>query len=88
MFLKGYRPIDGYQHKTVVEFCCIILGDKYKKLTQHFDRMRRKKNIFTYEVNISISKTEVENALKTAREFIELIKENAEKANPQHKFKF
>lgn len=88
MFLKGYRPVDGYQHKTVVEFCSIILGNKYKNLTQHFDRMRRKRNIFIYEVNISISPTEVENALITAKEFVELIKEIITKANPQHKFTF
>lgn len=88
MFLKGYRPDDGAQHKTVVEFCSIVLGDKYKKLTQHFERMRRKRNRFTYEVDISISHTEVQNALATAKEFVELIKETVAKANPQHKFKF
>lgn len=88
MLLKGYRPADRYQHKTVVEFCTFFLGDKYKELTQHFDRMRRKRNIFTYEVNISISRTEVENALETARAFVELIKKTVEETNPQHKFKF
>ncbi|MCK4809698.1 MAG: HEPN domain-containing protein [Candidatus Omnitrophica bacterium] len=88
MFFKGYRPTDGYQHKTVVEFCIIVLGDKYKELTAHFDRMRRKRNIFTYEVNISISPTEVKNSLKTANEFVNLIKETITKTSPQHKFKF
>lgn len=88
MFLKGWRPADGYQHKTVVEFCEIIFGAKYKKLTQHFDWMRRKRNRFTYEVNISISHTEVENALKTAKDFVEVIKNAVEKENPQYKFKF
>lgn len=88
MFLKGFRPSNGYQHKTVVEFCTIILGNKYRQLTQHFDRMRRKRNIFTYEVDISISKTEVKNALKTAKKFVQTIKDIAEKANPQYKFKF
>ena len=82
MFLNGYRPANGYQHKTVVEFCSIILGDKYRELNEHFDRMRRKRNIFTYEVNISISPTEVENALKTANEFVNLIKGTIAKANP------
>jgi uncharacterized protein (UPF0332 family) len=88
MLSKGYRPADGYQHKTVVEFATVALGEKYKTLVQHFDKMRKKRNIFTYEVNISISKTEVKNAIKSATSFIKTIREAIEKENPQYKFKF
>ena len=88
MFFKSYRPVDGYQHKTVVDFADHILGDRYKTLVQHFDKMRKKRNIFTYEVNISISETEVKNALKTAAEFVKTIRNIIEEANPQHRFKF
>ncbi|MBU1007110.1 MAG: HEPN domain-containing protein [Candidatus Omnitrophica bacterium] len=88
MLLKGYRPHDSYQHKTVVDFSSIVLGEKYKILVQHFDKMRRKRNIFTYEVSISISETEAKNALKSATDFIKAIRDIIEKENPQHKFKF
>ena len=88
MFLKGFRPADGFQHKTVVEFAGYILGMKYKKLTQHFDKMRKKRNIFTYELSISISPTEVKNALNSATKFVEAIRSLIEKENPQLKFKF
>jgi len=88
MFIKGFRPSNGYQHKTVVAFAAFVLGDEFKTLTQHFDKMRRKRNLFIYEVNISISETEVNNALKSASSFIKTIRDIIEKENPQHKFKF
>lgn len=88
MLCKGYRPSDGYQHKTVVDFASIVLGEKYKILVQHFDKMRKKRNIFTYEVSISISETEAKNALKSATDFIKAVREIIERENPQHKFKF
>jgi uncharacterized protein (UPF0332 family) len=49
MLFKGYRPSDGYQHKTVIDFAANLLGEKYKTLTQRFDSMRRKRNMFTYD---------------------------------------
>jgi len=88
MLVKGFRPNDGYQHKTVVDFSAVILGPEFKKLTQHFDKMRRKRNIFTYEAGISISETEVNKALESVAAFIKAIRDIIEKENPQHKFKF
>ena len=50
--------------------------------------MRKKRNIFTYDVDISISKTEASNALNTAEKFVDLIKEIIKKDSPQAQFKF
>ena len=47
MFLKGYRPTDGAQHKTVVEMTSTILDPKYRELVDHFETMRRKRNKMT-----------------------------------------
>jgi len=88
MLSKGYRPSDGYQHKTVVDFTANLLGEKYKTITQRFDSMRRKRNIFTYEVSISFSETEVNSALKSAESFIQTVRDIIESEDPQHKFKF
>lgn len=88
MLFKGYRPSDGYQHKTVVDFTANLLGEKYKTITQRFDSMRRKRNIFTYEVSISFSETEVNSALKSAESFIQTVRDTIESEDPQHKFKF
>jgi len=88
MLSKGYRPSDGYQHKTVVDFTANLLGERYKTITQRFDSMRRKRNIFTYEVSISFSETEVNSALKSAESFIQTVRDIIESEDPQHKFKF
>jgi len=88
MLLKGFRPSDGYQHKTVVEFMAESLSEEYRNIIERFDRMRRKRNIFTYEIDVAISRTETENALKTANEFVVLVRDIIKKENPQKTFKF
>jgi len=88
MLLKGFRPIDGFQHKTVVEFMANCLKVEYKNIVERFDRMRRKRNTFTYEIDIVISHTEAERALNVAKEFVDLIKSIIKKENPQTHFKF
>jgi uncharacterized protein (UPF0332 family) len=80
---KGFRPSDGYQHKTVIEFIEHSLGQRSKQLILRFDRMRRKRNIFTYEIGSPISKTEAESALRTATEFIKLINKLLRSDDPQ-----
>jgi uncharacterized protein (UPF0332 family) len=72
MLLKGFRPSDGYQHKTVVEFMNQVVGEEYRDIIEHFDRMRRKRNIFTYEIDVTISYTEADNALRSGEKFVTL----------------
>ncbi|MCK4252617.1 HEPN domain-containing protein [candidate division WOR-3 bacterium] len=88
MLLNGFRSADGYQHRTVVEFMSQFLGTEFKPIVERFDKMRRKRNIFTYDVDISISKTEADNALETAVKFVDLLQKIIEKKNPQRKFGF
>jgi len=88
MLLKGFRPADGYQHKTVVEFMEHSLGEEYRNAVERFDRMRRKRNIFTYEIDVTISRTEAESAFDAAVKFVNLIKGIIKEENPQGHFKF
>jgi len=88
MFVKGYRPTDGQQHKTVIEFAGKVLGGKFVIIVKKFDNMRRKRNQFTYDPFLPVSKLEAENALKTAEEFVKKIVELVRKENPQQKFNF
>jgi len=88
ILLKGFRPAEGYKHKTVVEFISHFLGKEFKAIVEQFDRMRRKRNIFTYEIDISISKSEASNALDRATMFVNLIKRIIQKENPQTEFNF
>ncbi|MBF0216611.1 MAG: hypothetical protein HQL30_06415 [Candidatus Omnitrophica bacterium] len=62
MLLKGYRPSGEYQHRTVVEFVGQLLGKDYEAVIDRFDKMRKKRNLFTYEIDITISGTEARNA--------------------------
>lgn len=88
MLLKGYRPDDGAQHKTAVEFMAHYLGEKYKAITGKFNVMRRKRNDFTYDVEVLISRDEAQNALETAADFVKTIKDKIIESNPQREFKF
>jgi len=88
MQAKGFRPADGFQHKTVVEFVSLIMGANYENLTKHFDIMRKKRNILTYELTSTISKTEAKNAIRHAEGFVGLVANIIRKENPQTKFEF
>lgn len=83
LLLKGYRPTDGAQHKTIVEMTGAILGDKYVNLVNHFETMRRKRNELTYEAGGLLSRSDAENAMQDARSLVKKILEEAKLRNPQ-----
>jgi hypothetical protein len=88
IFSRGYLPADGAQHKTVVEITGKILGPSYSALIRKFEKMRRNRNFFFYDADISGSLTEGESALQTARELAGLIEDLIKKENPQTHFDF
>jgi uncharacterized protein (UPF0332 family) len=88
MLFEGFRPDDGSQHKTLVEFTAYYLGDKFKAIVTHFDRMRRKRNIFMYDIEISISGSEANTAIETAVEFVNLIEKKIKDEQPQIEMEF
>ena len=83
LLLKGYRPTDGAQHKTVVEMTGAILGDKYTSLISHFETMRRKRNELTYEAGALLSGSESKQALDDATLLVRNILKEAKSRNPQ-----
>ncbi len=89
VFMKGFRPTTNFQHKTVVSFAEHFLGEEYKALTSKFDYMRKNRNKFIYEPwKLHLSKTDAQKALQSARKFIDIIKKEIKKIDPQKKFKF
>ncbi|GAH42986.1 unnamed protein product [marine sediment metagenome] len=88
VFMKGYRSVDGQQHKTIIELSGDVLGEKFKNIIKKFDHMRRKRNQFTYDPFLPVSKIEAENALKTAEEFVKIVLKLVQKENPQLRFNF
>ena len=83
VFMKGLRSVDGQQHKTIIELSGKILGEKFKNIIKKFDRMRRKRNQFTYDPLMPVSVIEAENALKTAEEFVKKVLKIVQDVNPQ-----
>jgi len=77
----GLRPEDGEQHKTVVNLCGVILGEKFQELIKYFDTMRKRRNSASYdEPDTFVSEREAKNAVDHARLFqIAVIDHLAEK---------
>lgn len=85
IFLWGFRPDDGGQHKTTVEVAGKILGESFNDLINKFDQMRRKRNELSYDPLVPLSQIETENALKNAEEFFKKVKDFLIKTDPQKK---
>ncbi|MBU2635278.1 HEPN domain-containing protein [Patescibacteria group bacterium] len=85
VFSYNFRPRTIGSHKIVVDFTAKVFGNQYKTLVYKFDRMRKKRNYLIYGIGLVISKTEAENAIKTAEKFVKTIKGFIQKKNPQEK---
>ena len=88
MFSEGFRPEIKDKHLTIVRFVNSVLGDEFKILLNNYDFMRRKRNRFIYEPEIPCSKKEAEEALRTAKELVDIIYELIREKNPQLEFDF
>lgn len=82
ILLYGFRPkINGF-HKTVVVCVKEILGEQFSVLTKNFDQMRRNRNEAIYDIGI-ISRSEAEEAIRMAENFIREAVDYIKNKNPQ-----
>ena len=88
LLFKGYAPIDGAQHKTVVDVTEAVLGEKYRHLTIQFETMRRKRNEMTYEAGALLSMSESQKAFSDAMDLVKRILKLVKEKNPQMELKF
>ena len=88
MFSEGYRPDIKDKHLTIVRFASSVLGNEFKRVINDYDFMRRKRHRFIYEPDIPCSKKEAEDAIKTAEEFVDTIRDLIKQKNPQQEFNF
>lgn len=88
LLAQGYRPIDGAQHKTVVEVTGVILGEKYTGLTMQFETMRRKRNVLTYEAGGLLSASETKAAFEDAVLLLKEVLREVKAKNPQLDLEF
>ncbi|MFA5715235.1 MAG: hypothetical protein WC998_05820 [Candidatus Paceibacterota bacterium] len=73
--------IESYKRKGLIKE-----GKNDSEIIRYFDRMRKKRNRFTYdEPELLVSKTETEQAFKNAKEFVEIIYKYIQNKNPQKK---
>lgn len=75
MFSYGYRPDSEFHHKATIEFVSAVLDKKYKMYVESLDRIRSKRIVATYERAGTISEFEAKYAIKSAKEFVQLIKQ-------------
>lgn len=85
IFCLGLRPRTVGAHTITVKFCGLYLGKEFKILAEKFKKMKQKRNYLIYGIGLAISRTEAQNAIKNAREFLELIKEEIDKIRKQKK---
>ena len=88
MFSQGFRPEVKDKHLTIVKFASLMLGKKFAKEINDYDYMRRKRHMFIYEPDLPCSTKEAEDALKSARVFVEMISRLIKEKNPQVEFDF
>ena len=82
-FSYGLRPRTQGSHKIVIEFADLVLESTFKPLIKKFDRMRKARHYLIYGAGFSISKTEAENAIISASEFIKKVSLIIKKKKPQ-----
>jgi uncharacterized protein (UPF0332 family) len=88
MISEGFRAEIKDKHLTVVKFVVSVLGGKFERLINDYDFMRRKRHQLIYEPDIPCSKEEARNAIKMAKEFVDVICALLRKKNPQLEFRF
>lgn len=86
LFAHGYLPMDGAQHKTVVELTGKILGSEYADLVRQFEKLRKKRNLFFYDSEDTGNVGEAQTALEVAPKLLGKIKGAIETRNPQIHF--
>jgi hypothetical protein len=88
MFSEGSRPEIKDKHLTIVKFASSRLGDRFRRVINDYDFMRRKRHRFICEPDIPCSATEAENAIKTTKRFVGMISRLIKKRKPQMELNF
>lgn len=83
LFLNGYRPDDGEQHKTTFMVAGALLGGGFPDLIDRIDRYRIKRNNAVYQPIDFISKNEALGILGFAREYWDVVKKYLRSENAQ-----
>ena len=69
-------------HRAIIEFVEKHFAGQHAGLIAIFDRMRRRRNLALYDTTGFISRTDAEEALKAAREFLAAVRAEVERRKP------
>lgn len=83
LFVNGYRPDDGEQHKTTLLVAGAYLGSEFNDLIGKLDRYRIKRNKAVYQPIDFISKNEVVGILESSVKFWHIAKKYLKEKNRQ-----
>ena len=73
IYSQGYRPSARQAHKTIVEFAKTVLGSKFGTLSLKFDKMRKRRHLFTYEAPGITSEREAKRAIADGKKLVSVI---------------
>lgn len=83
IFSLGYKPRTVGSHTITIKFCELYFGSEIKTLIIKFKKMKEKRNYLIYGAGLMISKTEAQNSIKSARDFIKIVEDEALKNRGQ-----
>ncbi len=75
MFAEGFTTVGEAHHKIVVDYAEVKLGSKFREKIDLFDSLRKKRNQAVYEKRGFVTEFEAKHAIKTAKEFVEIVKQ-------------
>ena len=85
LFVNGYRPHDGGQHKTTLSVAAAFIGDERGALVRKLDRYRKRRNDNIYHPVDLISRKEAVAIFKSAKEYYGLAQKYLREKDPQLK---
>ena len=74
MSSDGFEPSGVEKHKSCIDYAMVKFGSTHGETISLFDRMRKKRHTIMYDMAGVVSEHEAKSAIKTARDFVELVK--------------
>jgi hypothetical protein len=83
MFSHGFRTrSQPGHHIAVIDFVRVRIDKKHSSLLTMFDQLRRKRNMALYDDSGFVSRHDAEQALRSARQLIEVIRLDVNSRKP------
>jgi len=83
VFVNGYRPHDGGQHKTTLIVSGAFIGEESEALMRKLDRYRKRRNENIYHPVDLISYKEAKAIIDSAKEYYCIVKRYLRGVDPQ-----